>query len=282
MNKMHKKYSTLFLLGFFFLQYEQGFAQTNWFVKPMIQSKTAIAFVDPLDRSNSSENILENQTFYSPYAVNESARIIKNQALDIGLGFGFSYKNNTRKIQFLWNRDVARFRVSSLVRSYNDDAHSGSGISYFGITINRFSLNYSQRLAEKNDFVDSWFTLGLGTFLNFNSTGAKLGSEWENFYVAPDAQLKTIYLQSFEERTLNGLIKVGFENDLLFRNKYLFSLNAYYIQGIGTISRVVYGHEYSINNEHVIYHTGLISRGSGFYLELSRSFRVYSSKRPTH
>lgn len=261
------------------MQLGSSHAQMKFFITPNFNFKTAIAFVDPASLNTSENHLFENQMFYMPYAVSESARVIKHPAFNMGLGIAMSYKNDTRMIQFLWSQDVARFRTRSSFRSYSANTYSGYGISYYGIKLNRLTVNYSHKISKKETVIRPWFSFGLGAFINTNGFTDVFASDW-NMPLAPngDILLRT-YLQPFEEKRVNAFIKVGIENDLYLFKKYFFSVNAYFIQGFGKISRVEYVHEYLFNNELVFNRIGLMSRGSGFYWEVSRRFQVFPIKK---
>lgn len=265
----------LFSLIILFASRWNCYGQIKFFINPHVTFKTAFAFVDPASLNNNEKNIFENQFVYMPYAVTHSARFIKHPTFNYGISVGASYKNDTRRIHFSIYRDVANFRIMSYFRPYYDDINAGFGLSYYGVKIHRLTLNYSHKLSKNNSFLQTWLSFGIGSFINTNGFTGTFPVDW-GMWVAPNALLGKTYLQPFDERRLNGCIKLGFENDLFLKNKYLFSLNAYYTQGFGIISRVEYVHEYVIDNQSVISRPGLMSRGSGFYFEISRRFKVYS------
>ncbi|MBK9592574.1 MAG: hypothetical protein IPO32_14120 [Crocinitomicaceae bacterium] len=250
-------------------------SQVNFFINPNLNFKAATAFVDPANQYfNHENNIFENQYFYPPYSVANSSRIVKHPAFAFGLGVGIRYKNDRRIIQVSWNKDVANFRAQSFFRPYYSPEHGAFDASYLGVKLQRFTLSYAFKISQKESLMQTWFSIGIGSFINDGY------NEYFPFFwdipLAPNGdRLLSTYLQPYREKKINGLLKIGFENDLYLKKKYWLSINAFYIQGFGNISRVEYVHEYLINNEQFFSRTGLMSRGSGFYIEFSRRLNVY-------
>jgi len=253
-------------------------AQLNFFFNPHVNFKSCFAFVDPASLNNSENNLLENQHFYAPYAVSESHRFIKHPSVNFGFSIGAKYKNNTRLLQLGYDTDGVLFGIETYFRSSNSDIHQGHVINYMGIKIHRLTLGYSLKLSKKESILQSWLTIGAGSYLNFNGFTGTFPAYWD-LQVAPNTRLLKTYFQPFEERKINGFVKIGFENDLFFKKKYILSLNISYNQGIGIISRSEFVHEYLIDNILVLNRTGLMSRGSGFYFEISRRFQLYPLKK---
>jgi hypothetical protein len=253
-------------------------AQTKFFINPFFTTKMGIGFVDPSDLNIGQQNILENQTFYMPYVVSENSRIVKQPTYRFGLAFGISYKNDTRNIQLSYNRDNASRKASSYMRAFNDTIHYGFG-AIDGVGLHRITLNYNCKLSKENSAIQTWFSIGAGTFINKTRFVDPFAFSWYIPLSPTGVVLTKTYMQRFEETKMNVFLKIGFDTDFMLKQKYLFSLNAYYIQGFGVISRIEYVHEYLINNEPMRYGVGLMSRGSGFYLELSRRINVYPWKK---
>jgi hypothetical protein len=269
----NSKHNLFFLLAMEFLC-NGGNAQVKFFINPHINFKSAFAFVDPASLNNTEKNYFENQYFYTPYAVSESRRFIKHPCFNYGISIGGYYKNNSRMLQLSFDNDGVFFSTKSFFRPANSEIHHGYEISYQGVKIYRLTIGYSQKITKKDSFLQSWFTLGIGSFMNFNRFTGTFPAYWD-LQVAYNARLIKTYMQPFEENKVNGFIKLGFENDLYYKQKYLFSLKACYIQGFGVVSRVEYVHEYIIDNAQVFSRTGLMSRGTGFYFEISRRFNVF-------
>lgn len=250
-------------------------AQLNFFFNPHVNFKSCFAFVDPTSLNNSEKNLLENQHFYAPYTVSESHRFIKHPSFNYGFSIGANFKNNTRLLQLGYDNDGVFFGTESYARSANSNIYNGHVINYIGIIIHRFTLEYSLKLTNKESILQSWISIGAGSFLNFNGFTDALPAYWD-LPVASNTILLKTYFQPFEERKINGFIKIGFDNDLFFKKKYILSLKISYLQGIGIISRSEYVHEYLVDNMLVLNRTGLMSRGSGFYFEISRRFKLYT------
>jgi hypothetical protein len=220
---------TLILLSFICVK---AIAQYNFFINPHFNFKSSFAFVDPSSLNNTEKNFLENQYFYTPYAVSESRRFMKHPNFSYGFSCGLIFKNKTRLLQIGYDNDGAFFSTKSYFRSPNSDIHHGYEISYQGIKIHRLTLDYSILISKNDKILKSWFTLGTGAFINTNGFTGTFPAYWD-LPVSSNARLVKTYLQPFEERKINGFIKIGFDNDFLFKKKYIFSLNVSYIQGIG-------------------------------------------------
>jgi hypothetical protein len=256
-----------------------SYGQLKFFITPSFNFKTAIAFVDPASLNNTQKNIFENQYFYQPYAVAFNSRVIKHPAFGYGISLGLMNKSGSRFMQLSFHKDVANYKASSFFRPYYDEAHFGYGMTYYGIGISRITLNYSFRIFDNHQFMQPWFSVGAGAFINRNDWTTIFPQEWNLPVSSNGDMLLRTYVQPFQERRINAFVKIGFENDFYWKKKYLVSLNAFFIQGLGTISRIEYVHEYTINGEFVHSGTGLMSRGSGFYWEVSRRFQVFPIKK---
>lgn len=253
-------------------------SQLKFFIEPTYNAKIGFAFLDPNDNQSGVKNPFQNQKIYYPLVVSESARIIQNFSLNIGLCGGFFFNDDKNKIKFEWSQDKASFRTHSNHRPYFGD-YSATGIIYH-YYMNRFNVNVSQKISQKNGFMSSWLSLGVGSFVNINKFGG-IGANWnyENLYLLLTTELRSVYIESPPQKRINAFLRFGFENDFKFHNKYLLSFRIDYIQGLTKVAHVVYGHEYLINNETIHYRSKLWSRGSGIYFQLSRRFQVYPVKK---
>lgn len=253
-----------------------SYSQNKFFICPELSFKTSISFVDPANLNNNEKNIFENQSFYKPYSVAYSARVVKHQFPIYGLSAGLIYKNDSRSIRFSYNKDILGFRAYSLFRPYYSEIHSGYVVNYYGaIGSYRFLIDYSLKFSNKNEFAQNWFTLGIGFSVNRNRWTGIFAQGW-NMQLSPNGdELLSTYLKPFEENRENLCVKIGFESDLNLKNKYIATINFHYIQGFGVISRVEYVHEYKINGSFVYDGTGLMSRGSGMYWGIKRKFQIY-------
>jgi hypothetical protein len=250
-------------------------SQNRIIVAPIVNFKTSIAFVDPENLYSLEKNILENQPFYQPYSIAYSSRIVKHQTFGSGISLGYEFKNKTRFLSLSYIDDVANFRAFSSFRPFYSEFHSGYRVNYYGINLHRFQLNYSIKLPSQSKLGNTWFSWGLGTFVNRNRWTSIFPQSWDMPLNTNGDMLLRTYIRPFEENKVNFFLKVGFEHDFNVNKKHIFSLNAYYIQGFGVVSRVEYVHEYTLNGQFKYSGTGLMSRGSGFYWEISRKFQLY-------
>ncbi len=151
--------------------------------------------------------------------------------------------------------------------------------AHYGIGLKRINADYSMQLSKTRGFLTPWLHAGLGCYINTNSWTTTFPFSF-NTPLNPNGDLLLLaYIQPFEERRINGLLKLGLSNDFYIKKNYWFSLNAYYIQGFGTASRIEFVHEYLLNSEVVKSGVGLMSRGSGFYFEISRRFKIFTLKK---
>lgn len=265
-----------FFFYFFLLFSHKCHSQNKFFICPELYFKTAAAFVDPANLYNNEKNIFENQSFYKPYSVAYSSRIVKHQFPIYGLSAGFIYKNDSRSIRFSYNKDILGFRAYSSFRPYYSEIHSGYEVNYYGaIGSHRFLIDYSMKISNKNKFIQTWLTFGIGLNVNRNRWTGIFTQQW-NMELNPNGdQLLSTYLKPFEENRENLSIKIGFESDLNLKNMYIATINFHYIQGFGVLSRVEYVHEYKLNGSFVYDGTGIMSRGSGLFWGFTRKFQIY-------
>jgi hypothetical protein len=271
----------IILLGFFVLNcaFHLVLSQNKLYISPILNFKRSIAFVDPEDLNNNIPAGLGNQYFYQPYAVAYSTNFVKHLTFGYGLSLAYSFRNDTRLLNLTYTKDAADFGAHSTFRPYNSEIHTRFGSTYYGIGLKRINLDYSMQLSKKRGFLTPWLHVGLGCYINTNSWTTTFPFSF-NTPLNPNGDLLLLaYIQPFEERRINGLLKLGLSNDFYIKNHYWFSLNAYYIQGFGTASRIEFVHEYLLNSEVVKSGVGLMSRGSGFYFEISRRFKIFTLKK---
>jgi hypothetical protein len=255
------------------------YSQVKFFISPEINFKTSTAFVDPNDLLTNENNLLENQGFYLPYAIAYNARVVKHQYQIYGLSAGFTYKNDSRFIKLSYNKDIAGFRAYSFYRPHLSPSFIGTSLNYQGIGFHRLMINYGIKISSKSNFIQSWFTIGAGININQNR-GPQIFQGHNNILLSPNGdELLRAYIRTFEENRVNACLKIGFDHDMYFKNKYIFSLNFQYVQGFGKISRIEFVHEYNLNGAFVYNGIGLMSRGSGFYWGINRRLQVYPWKK---
>ncbi len=243
----------------------------------MIDGKIGFSRVAPDSYFSTEKKILEPQFMFMPYTVSYSSRIIKRSTVDYGAGIGLISKNNFNKFHLSWKRDQVSYEVESYFRGFNSDTHDG----FYGLLrrqYHRITFDYSTKIIKKASFVSSWLNIGLGAATNNNSYNKTDVHLSYTVNVAPNTVLKEIYLQPFSERRVNTFFQIGLENDFNLHKKYFLTLNILFVQGFGELSRVDYVNSYTKNNEIELYRRGLTSKGSGFYLGISRRFQVFPKK----
>jgi hypothetical protein len=261
-----------------FINFQYIYSQNKFYITPELSFKTSIAFVDPSDLNNNERNYLENQSFYKPYSIGYSARVVKHQFQVYGLAAGYLYKNNTRFLKFSYSKDISSYRVYSFFRPYSYETHAGYAVNYYGIGFHRLLIDYGFKIPNNSKYFHSWFSIGVGLNINRNRWTGIFSQGWD-IQLSPNGdELLQTYIRPFEENKVNTCLKIGFDHDLYLKDNYIFSLNFKYIQGFGIISRVEYVHEYNLNGSFVYDGTGLMSRGSGFYWGINRRIQVYPWK----
>jgi hypothetical protein len=255
------------------------YSQVKFFIGPEINFKTSTAFVDPNDLNTTENNLLENQFFYKPYSVAYASRIVKHQTFLYGISAGIKFKNDKRILKLNYTLDLANFRAQSHYRAYNEENYSGFTVNYLNIGFKRFGFDYCINISKENKLSATWISFGGGVNINRNRW-VSIFSFAPNTPLNPNGDLLlSTYLRPFKENKTNVFLKIGINQDMYIKKKYIFSVNIDYVQGFGIISRVEFVHEYNLNGSFVYDGTGLMSRGSGFYWGINRRLQVYPWKK---
>ena len=174
-----------------------------------------------------------------------------------------------------YNRDKVSYKTRSYFRSYDDLSLYGLGL-YLEPQIHRISLNAAKQIKSKTQFLDMRVSGSFGLMLFRNPYERIDAVERFDVYLTPETRLDSIFLQPNPTFKTAPFAKIGFEVDFKTKKSYLFSLNAYFIQGFSEINSVYFRQHYTTFGVQEVNTIRLMSRGSGFYFEISRRIGVYT------
>jgi hypothetical protein len=236
---------------------------------------------------------------FSFFDVNYSTKFIPNADLfakspfmhhldiyNMGLNIGMKLKNENR-IEFGWNQDATG---SSLI--FQDSRESGTivGGGTRSIVLNqRFEFLYFKEILKTNNenknlyFAKKFVVFGTG--FKFQN-GPKKRDMTQDSYVRslgsysdyPNSLVTEHYIYAINR--FSTFLSLGLAADIHFRDKYLFSTSLTYLQGHFVLENT--NHYIKIKEDGIItkqYDYTTHSRGSGFMLQISRSFQVYPRKK---
>jgi hypothetical protein len=263
------------ILCLFFISTE-SFSQFRLFIKPIYQSKNSFARLSH-ENNNNEKFPFQNKGFYMPYSNSFTSPFVTHPTFDIGITIGGISENKNHLFEIEYSKDHCGYRTKSYFNHYLDP-NSNSLDFYWYPNLNRFSFNYSLMIVSKKNY-ELRLTTGTGIFTNKKNNLNRLAEQfYSGILVAPNVEVTSAYIQPFQEKKTNMILKIGLQNDFYIKTKYIASLSLQYIQGIGQISFVEYSQEYLMNGIPSKTSVGLFSRGSGIYFELSRRINVYKLK----
>lgn len=235
-----------------------------------------MSFIAPESFNSVKKKYSYVQGVYTPYVLSRIPYFSTNIKPDIGLSFGWEFKNKQR-VQLSWSTDRLVYSTFSAYREVNSIDYT---VLQLKITqnIQRLSVDYSFNLMNKSALKMDAF-IGSGIFINSSSANHLIFKEEVNQNIASQVRLNSIYFNSIDAYKINGFIYLGLESDLFFKQEYILSLRLMALQGVGKINKIDYVTEYQAGNEIVLYTNGLESRGTGIYIELSRRFQLYPLKK---
>lgn len=276
------------ILLFILMNSGQIFAQ-SFYLKPKIECRTY----------QGSTGFPINFYKFSFFDVNYSTKFIPNADLfvkspimhhldfyHIGLNVGMKLKNHNR-IEFGWNQDATGSKLN-----FQDSRSSNTIISEGTKTFiinHRFELLYFKEILKKNHenknlHLSKKFVV-FGTGFKFQN-GPKKDEATQDDYVVdfhsfsdyPNSLITDHYVYAVSR--FSTFLSLGLSTDINFRDKYLFSTSLTYLQGHFVLENTL--HNIKIKEGGIItkqYDYTTHSRGSGFMLQISRSFQVYPRKK---
>lgn len=253
------------------------YCQYQIFIEPCYITKFNFSRVDRSSINNDLIYFIPPQPVYTPGLVSHSSRFVRLPSFDYGVKIGVKLLESENIFSISYNRDKVSYKTQSSFRFYDELVHNGLGL-YLEPQIHRFSLNAAKKINSKLNFLDMRISGSLGLML-FRNPYEKIDAvERYNFYLTPDTRLDSIFLQPNPTFKTAPFAKIGFEVDVKTKKSYLFSLNAYFIQGFSEINSVYFRQHYTTNGAQEINSIRLMSRGSGFYFEISRRIGLYATK----
>ncbi|MGM0477814.1 MAG: hypothetical protein ACQERC_01230 [Bacteroidota bacterium] len=243
-------------------------------ISPMLLGKMNFSRLAPEDNFSTEKSMFEKQQVYMPYSLNYSSRIVTRPTVNFGIAVDLTSENDLNKFQLSWNTDKVSYEVESSFRHHYSEVHDG----FYGMLrrqYDRITLSYARKITKSPSFIVTRLTAGLGMSINFNSYDHIDVRTPLMTHVDQNTILKETYVQPFAERKFNGCLLLGLESDLYFFKKYFFSVHLLFNQGLKNISRVDYVQVYEKANMDDEYSVSLVSKGSGFYIGISRSFQLF-------
>lgn len=251
-------------------------AQWKFFIDPKVNFNLPYSYVDPSDYNSLENKWIGDQNVYTPFLNTVSKRFIPRLGVRVGLGAGAISANGKHLYELEWCADRATIWIESEFQRYNQNLVEGVGIIQHR-RFNRIGFNYSYKFFESKGIVRPWITFGLGLNINTNQNDVIPHSQkYGNYWLAPHAELKEIYMQPFAENRVNGYLKIGLKSDFYIKDNYLFTLGVQYIQGIGAhLTRLEYVTKFNVNNQPFVHNVGLMSRETTLNFQISRRFQLY-------
>jgi hypothetical protein len=236
---------------------------------------------------------------FSFFDVNYSTKFIPNADLfvkspimhhldfyHIGLNVGMKLKNDNR-VEFGWNQDATGSKLN-FQDSRSSNTIISEGTKAFIIN-HRFELLYFKEILKKNHenknlHLSKKFVV-FGTGFKFQN-GPKKKEQTQDSYIRatfsysddPNSLATEHYMYSVSR--FSTFLSLGLAADIHFRDNYLFSTSLTYLQGHFVLENT--NHYIKIKEDGIItkqYDYTTHSRGSGFMLQISRSFQVYPRKK---
>jgi len=246
----------------------QFFAQTTYYVKPMINTKISLA-------SNSPRRFDDEVFNSNPYYIYDNKSLIFSglNNFDFGIGIGLAHRKK-HSFEMCFNTDGtgSGFRLYYNYKSSNNEFYQTDRMYIYGKAINRISLNYTYLKSNKYHF-----SIGLSYGFKPPSLPGKLDqSYYENVVVSENVIMsQEVWVVGFNRS--NFYTSFGFGRDFFSKKKYLFSFDLLLVKGYNLISGVattitIYNNGNKTANNYLSY-----SKGSGIYFQLSRRF-TYPSK----
>ena len=277
---------------------QRCFAQTSISISPLIINKIQTCSYGGDFRFSRFYTEQSSQEVMNPYYTFKAKKFkYSNGSIDIGLKIDVNFKNGNQRLGLEWATDGAGttskthdfastntvgytlplpYKTYGTYTSYNNDI----GFKYNRITV-RYEKKITKITSSINLFIVPEISMTFGsanvaTLNYYNDTISNNSTFFHN-----DARELEYAIQSYRNGRKSLLFGLGVRADFKLKKKniYLFSFDVGFKQGIRIIhsaeyKRVVFdsGKTFGINNE-------LVSRGSGLYFQISRSFKLYTFKK---
>jgi len=223
-------------------------------------------------------------------------RVGNTAGIDVGLRLLASLKGGKHLLMFDWKIDgsTTSSGISFIDRTYSDLSidstkafptyRNGSIPFQASYTYTRYSLQYGTRLIENSPLLNLWVLLDI----SYARVGAIWGDSRRSYGDSPielATNAKIIEIRNRDWQLDRNIFKfgIGLKSDFFLTTKkkknYLFTLEAHYRHGLKVIGLGSY--EVLIENSDKkleSYYNEVVTRGSGIYLQVSRSFQLYPWK----
>jgi len=291
------------LLLFMYLFVTVSFTQTIFSVAPLIYTKWSACNYpggerftgDGIGLSLHYMSEIQQNSHYRYYI----KRLGRTAGLDIGLRIQASFKGGKHLLLLDWASDVAttssgisflqKVSWSSMVYPYLDSTpayptyYTSSSDFQSGYTYTRYSLQYGTRIVNDSSFLKLWILFDV----SMARTGAMRGETTYSYNdhpieLASNAKILQIKNEDWQFDRRVFKFGLGLKGDFFIKTKkktsYLFSLEAHYRHGLKTIGSSSYSTLLDDSGSLVAYTNNAYTKGSGLYLQISRSFQLYPWK----
>jgi hypothetical protein len=264
---MMKYITVLFLLLFGRLA-----SQTAFYIRPAILiksgwcSSSSSSFTQKV--INPKQNITYTNDKFSTFF----------PGFDIGLNIGL--KTSRMRFEFGINQDISNKGAVVNAMSYpyeqggatyqDADVRYKSGGLYY-----RYGLQGSYVLNPKAKTNKITFDIGISL------ADVKNSPRPDGFLMYLDDIGSQVEIRTFTDslRKISTLFHFGFTDEVMYKEKYLFSASLFYTQGTGITAFTHTDLVYSSASENATYKYDSFSRGSGITFSISRRFQIYPHKK---
>jgi hypothetical protein len=283
------KYRLLFLL----MLGQYSIAQTSISIAPLVIGKVYTCSYGSDFRFSQLYSEQLNTDVQNPYMTFRAKRMSIRPSIDLGLQVELAFNDNKHRLGLEWAQDgtgtMSKSTHFTTVNSVGvpdslipDYKTYGNYTSYFhtGFVFNRISLRYQWRLTQEDAVFVTYIMPELAVIIGQENRQSWL---YENDTLVSnatlfhnDAKIVSTEINAYYNGGTSVLLGVGLKTDIFTKkqHKYLFSVDLSFKQGFkeiaGSTEAVVIedsGKKFAIINE-------LVATGSGFYLQISRSFRL--------
>ncbi len=254
------------VLCLMFMMFGQLYAQTSFFVKPMLNNK--------IDFGSSSPRRFDNYAFNSnPLFHYDNKTVITTglNSIDLGIGLGAIFRKK-HLIELDFNTDATGsgneiyFEYKNIDGSY----YQTSRKNIYGKAINRLSIQYSYLAASKFHY-----TIGMSFGFKQPSAIGRLDAELYKTEEIADNVFFTQEIWGIGINRFNFYLTAGVGRDFYCKKLYLFSFDILFNKGFSLISGA--GTEIIIVDNGIVKRHNFMSysKGTGLYFQLSRRFQLY-------
>jgi hypothetical protein len=283
---------------FVFMLFGQiSFAQTSFYIAPLIIRKAYFCSYPNDQRFGAIYSQQTNINVENPYFSFNAQKFSFRPELDIGIQAEVSFDNKKHRLGLEWASDATgtmsktTFFASNNTIGYTGPALEyttyGNGTGFFqtGFTYNRISLRYQRRLTKEKTAISVYVIPELSfifgkenrqSWVYENDTLANNSIFFHNDARRLSTEISAYY---FGKKAILPGIGIRVDFNTMKKNKYLFSIDLSYKQGIISLAgsdhtQIILdsGKTFAITNS-------LVARGSGLYFQISRSFRLYTLKK---